>query len=212
MSRYDLEEQEQLANLKAFWAKYGNFILTVLILVFGSFAAKNGWEWWQARQSTEAVVVFEKLESAAASGDLELMSQIQTTLLDNHGGSNYAPRGALLAARVYAEDGKTDQAKQALQWVVKESSLLEYEATARLLLSGLLIEEGKHAEAKALLEKKLTGFEGLFHDRLGDIALAENKPAEANKEYEAALAAIQANSPWRAVIERKIAALPKSGE
>ena len=27
---YDLEEQEQLANFKAFWNRYGNFLLTVV--------------------------------------------------------------------------------------------------------------------------------------------------------------------------------------
>ncbi|HEX4918728.1 MAG TPA: tetratricopeptide repeat protein [Limnobacter sp.] len=212
MSRYDLEEQEQLANLKAFWAKYGNFILTVLILVFGAFAAKNGWEWWQARQSTEAVLVYEKLESAARSGDLDLMAKIQATLQDEHGGSNYAPRGALLAARVYVDEGKTDQAQAALQWTVENTELDEYAATARLLLSGLLLEEGEYPEAKALLGKNVAGFEGLFHDRLGDIALAQQDTVTAKKEYELALERIQANSPWKAVIERKIAALPKSGE
>ncbi|HEX4879337.1 MAG TPA: tetratricopeptide repeat protein [Limnobacter sp.] len=212
MSRYDLEEQEQLANLKAFWSKYGNFILTVLILVFGSFAAKNGWEWWQARQSSDAVIVYEKLESAARSGELELASQIQSTLQDEHGGSNYAPRGALLLAKLSIDAGKPDQAKAPLQWTVDNANLDEYAATARLLLSGLLLEEGKHAEAKALLDKKIPGFDGLFHDRLGDIALAQNDASTAKKEYEQALESIQANSPWKAVIERKIAALPKSGE
>ena len=36
---YDLEEQEQIASFKAFWAKYGNLITWVLILALGAFAA-----------------------------------------------------------------------------------------------------------------------------------------------------------------------------
>ena len=79
MSRYSLEEQEQLASLKAFWSKYGSFILTVLILVFGAFALNNGWKWWQARQSTEAVVVYERLEAATREGNIELVGEIQKT-------------------------------------------------------------------------------------------------------------------------------------
>jgi len=39
---YDLEEQEQLAELKALWNKYGNFILTVVTVVLLGFAAYNG--------------------------------------------------------------------------------------------------------------------------------------------------------------------------
>jgi predicted negative regulator of RcsB-dependent stress response len=37
----DLEEQEQLEQLKAFWGQYGNAITWGLILVFGAFAAWN---------------------------------------------------------------------------------------------------------------------------------------------------------------------------
>jgi predicted negative regulator of RcsB-dependent stress response len=37
---YDLEEQEQLADLKAFWNKYGN-PLTWLLIVVNSYAGYN---------------------------------------------------------------------------------------------------------------------------------------------------------------------------
>lgn len=212
MSRYSLEEQEQLASLKAFWAKYGNFILTVLILVFGAFAANNGWKWWQARQSGESVIVYEQLEAASRSGDLDLLGQINKTLTEEHGGSQYAQRGALLAAKTYFDQGKLDEAKSALNWAVENAKLDEYAATARLMLSAILIEQSDFAGAKKALDKKFAGFEGLFQDRLGDLALAQGDVAQARKEYEAALASIQADSPWKQVIERKISALPKTGE
>lgn len=212
MSRYSLEEQEQLASLKAFWAKYGSFILTVLILVFGAFALNNGWKWWQARQSTEAVVVYERLQEATRAGDLELVGQINKALLDEHAGSQYAQRGALLTAKAYFDEGRLDEAKAALQWAANESKLDEYAATARLLLSAILIEQSDFEGAKKALSVNYPGFEGLFHDRLGDVALAQKDFATARKEYELALNTIQADSPWKQVIERKISALPKTGE
>ena len=36
---YDLQEQEQLDELKAWWGKYGNLILTVATVVLLAFAA-----------------------------------------------------------------------------------------------------------------------------------------------------------------------------
>jgi len=212
LSRYSLEEQEQLASLKAFWAKYGSFILTVLILVFGAFALNNGWKWWQARQSTEAVVVYERLEAATRDGDLELVGQINKTLIEEHAGSQYAQRGALLAAKAFFDDGKLDEAKAALQWASEEAKLDEYAATARLMLSAILIEQSDFEGAKKALSESYPGFEGLFHDRLGDLALAQKDIETARKEYELAQSTIQADSPWKQVIERKISALPKTGE
>ena len=212
MSRYSLEEQEQLASLKAFWSKYGNFILTVLILVFGAFALNNGWKWWQGRQANESVVVYERLDAAIKQGDLELMGQIQNTLTEDHAGSPYAQRGALLAAKAYFDKGQLNEAKSALQWAVDEAKLDEYSATARLMLSAILIEQSEFDAAKETLSKVPTGFEGLFHDRLGDLALVQKDVATARKEYELALSTIQADSPWKQVIERKISALPKTGE
>jgi predicted negative regulator of RcsB-dependent stress response len=212
LSRYSLEEQEQLASLKAFWAKYGSFILTVLILVFGAFALNNGWKWWQARQSAEAVVVYEQLEAAMREGNLELAGQINKTLLEEHAGSQYAQRGALITAKAYFDEGKLDEAKATLQWASEEAKLDEYAATARLMLSGILIEQSDFEGAKAALSESYPGFEGLFHDRLGDLALAQNDIETARKEYELAKSTIQPDSPWKQVIERKISALPKTGE
>lgn len=212
MSRYTLEEEEQIASLKAWWAKYGNFILTVLILVFGGIAANNGWKWWQARQSSESVLAYEKLEKALGEGNLVLVGQIQNTLREDHASSPYAQRGALLAAKALFDQGKLAEAKAELQWAVENAKLDEYKATAALMLSAILIEEGQFDQAKALLNKEYTGFGGLFSDRKGDIAVAQQDYAAARTEYEAALKAIQADSPWKQVVERKIAALPKTGD
>lgn len=212
MSRYSLEEQEQLASLKAFWAKYGSFILTVLILVLGAFAINNGWKWWQARQSTDAVLVYEQLEAATREGNLDLVGQINNTLIEEHAGSQYAQRGALIAAKAYFDEGKLDEAKAALKWASEEAKLDEYAATARLMLSGILIEQSDFQGAKEALSETYPGFEGLFHDRLGDLALAQKDIATARKEYELAQSTIQADSPWKQVIERKISALPKTGD
>lgn len=211
MSRYSLDEQEQLASLKSFWDKYGNFILTVLILVFGAFALNNGWKWWQARQSTDAVVVYEKLEAAIAQDNMAQVGEIQKSLADEHARSQYAQRGALIAAKAFFDDGKLDEAKAQLEWASKEARLDEYAATARLMLSAILIEQSDFDGAKKALDKSYPGFEGLFHDRLGDVALAQKDVDTARKEYEQALKAIQTDSPWKQVLERKISALPKAG-
>ena len=45
----DLEEQEQLDQIKHFWNKWGTPITGVAVIVMGGFAAWNGWQMWQQR-------------------------------------------------------------------------------------------------------------------------------------------------------------------
>jgi len=51
---YDLEEQEQIAHLKALWEKYGGFVMTVITIVLLAIAGYRGWGWYQANQAAEA--------------------------------------------------------------------------------------------------------------------------------------------------------------
>ena len=43
----DLQEQEQIDDLKAFWKQYGDLITWTLVIVLAAFAAWNGWNTWQ---------------------------------------------------------------------------------------------------------------------------------------------------------------------
>ena len=54
MSTYDLEEQEQLAELKAFWKQYGNLIVLAVAAAVAIFAGYRAWHWYQGSQSTQA--------------------------------------------------------------------------------------------------------------------------------------------------------------
>ncbi|WP_291518642.1 tetratricopeptide repeat protein, partial [Acidovorax sp.] len=65
----DLEEQEQLDQLKHFWNTWGALISSVVIVVAGSVAAWNGYQFWQNRQASQAAALFESVDVAVRSGD-----------------------------------------------------------------------------------------------------------------------------------------------
>ena len=65
----DLEEQEQLDQLRHFWKQYGNAITWFLIAVLGGFAAWNGWQYWQRSQAAQASVLYDEIDRAAGAGD-----------------------------------------------------------------------------------------------------------------------------------------------
>ena len=77
-SHLDLEEQEQLDELKHFWKRWGNLITWLLIGVLGGYAAWMGWQTWQAKQSAQSAALFDTVERAAVSRSEEHTSELQS--------------------------------------------------------------------------------------------------------------------------------------
>src|SRR4029450_2342890 len=135
MARHlDLEEQEQLDELKHFWNQWGNLITWLLIAVFSSFAAWNGWQYWQRTQAVQAATLYDEVERAAQAGDTARVERAFSDMKDKFSGTTYAQQAGMLAAKVLVEKGNTDAAKAALAWVAEETSDEGYEAVAPLRL------------------------------------------------------------------------------
>ena len=65
----DLEEQEQLDQLKAFWQKYRNLITGVVTAALFAYAGYNGYQWWLTSQATAASQLYETMVTAINKGD-----------------------------------------------------------------------------------------------------------------------------------------------
>jgi predicted negative regulator of RcsB-dependent stress response len=208
MARHlDLEEQEQLDELKHFWKQYGNLITWFLIAVFGSFAAWNGWQYWQRQQAVQASALYDEVERAAATGDTARVEQAFKDMQDKFGRTSYAQQAGLLAARTLAEKGKPDAALSALQWVADKASDEGYQAIARLRVAALLVDAKKYDEAlKQLSAGVPREFEGLAADRRGDVYNLQGKKNEAKAEYTKAWRAL-GESEYRQLVEVKLTAL-----
>ncbi|MBL8334840.1 MAG: tetratricopeptide repeat protein [Rubrivivax sp.] len=204
----DLQEQEQLDALKAFWKQYGNLITWLLILVLGAYAAWNGWNWYQRDQSTKASAMYDELDRAVLAGDTERAARIFGDLRERYPRTAFAQQGGLLLARVQYDKGQADAAKASLQWVAGNASEDEYRTLARLRLAGLLTEAKQYDEAIKLLdEAKAPTFEALVNDRRGDVLMAQGKADAARKAYEAAWAAMDPKLDYRRLVEAKLTAM-----
>lgn len=65
---YDLEEQESLDQLKAWWEKWGTAVLSVITVGCLAFAAWNGWNWYQRYQGSKATIAYVQLQNAFVQG------------------------------------------------------------------------------------------------------------------------------------------------
>ena len=204
----DLEEQEQLAELKHFWARYGNLITWVLIAVFGTVAAWNGYQYWQGRQSSQASVMYDEVDKAVLSGDMARIERSVADMKDRFGGTVYAEQAVLLAAKTYFEKGNVEATKAALTWVTDKATDEGYKSIAKLRLAGVLIETKSYDDALKLLSGTFPkDFAPLASDRRGDILLLQGKKAEAKAEYENAYKALDERAEYRRLVEVKLNAL-----
>ena len=207
-SQLDLEEQEQIDQLKHFWKRYGNAITWLLIAVLGAFAAFNGWQYWQRKQAGEAAVMYDQIEAAVQAGDLTRLDRALADVKERYAGTTYAHQSALLAARTYYDKGKVDQAKTALAWVVEKAGDEGLQAVARLRLAGIALEAKAYDEALAQLGAKMPAeFAALADDRRGDVYLAQGKKPQALAEYRKAHAAMDERAEYRRLVEIKLNAL-----
>lgn len=208
---YDLQEQEQIDNLKAFWSRYGNFILTVVTVVLLAVAGYRGWGWYEARQAAAASVVYDELRVAAEARDVGRVTQVAGTLFEQHGRTVYAQMGALLAARVHAEAGDLRAAKAPLQWVVDKTKG-EFAHLARLRLAGILLDEKAYDEGLKLLPMDSAGeYAAAYADRRGDLLLAQGKTDEARAAWRQSLDKLPERSPMRPLVEIKLDAITEAG-
>jgi predicted negative regulator of RcsB-dependent stress response len=209
----DLEEQEQLDQLKDFWKQYGNLVTWVLILSLGAFVAYAWWNKYQGEQAVKAGVLYDELDRVAAEGDVEKTSRVAKDLTDNFARTTYAAQGGLLAAKVQTEHDKPDAARASLEWVVANASEAEYKAIARLRLAGLLIDQKKFDEAnKVLADEFPQEFQPLAADRKGDILQLQGKPADAVAAYKQAWKQMDKEVGYRKILSAKLTALGAAPE
>ena len=204
----DLEEQEQLAEFKHFWAQYGNLITWVLIAVLGTFAAWNGYQYWQGKQGAQAAVMFEEVERSVQSGDAARVDRSLADMNERFGKTVYAAQAGLLVAKTHYDKGNLPASKAALELVIKNAPDEAFVSIAKLRLAGLLLETKSYDEALAALSGNFTkDFGALSSDRRGDIYLAQGKKAEAKSEYEKAFKALDERAEYRRLVEVKLNAL-----
>lgn len=204
----DLEEQEQLDQLKHFWKIWGNLISWLLIAVLASYAAWNGYQYWQRSQAVKAAALFEEVERAVAARDLPRVERSLADMKDKFASTQYAQQTALLAAKSLQEQGKSDAARAALTWVASDAADPAYRDIARLRLAGLLLDAKSYDDAlKQLAPAFVPAMNGLAADLRGDVLQAKGQSAEAVAAYQQAWAALSDTPDYRRIVQAKLNAL-----
>ncbi|HWU82577.1 MAG TPA: tetratricopeptide repeat protein, partial [Methylophilaceae bacterium] len=86
---YDLEEQEQLDAIKAWWRTNGNKVLSVIAVAAVVYAGIQGWKIYQHKQSAGASAEYQTLTKTDIK-DTKAIKTIAGDLMDNYRMTPYA--------------------------------------------------------------------------------------------------------------------------
>jgi predicted negative regulator of RcsB-dependent stress response len=208
MATLDLQEQEQLEALKAWWKDNRIQLFWMLLIVAIATGGWRGWQYYQRQQAYGAAILYQQLVEQLASNDAKRVNDAATAVVSKFGSSAYAARAELLAARVNDEVNDPARAKTELQWVIDNAREDTLKDVARLRLAALQLDDKNYTEALALLDAKHPdSFDGLYSDLKGDVLSAQGKTDEARSSYRIAYQKIDPQSIYRNLIQMKLDAL-----
>ncbi len=204
---YDLEEQEQIDEFKAWWKQYGKMTSSLIVGAIVLYAGFQIWQYTQHKQAVESSTAYQALVTTDAK-DLKSIQTKSAEIMDKFSGTPYAGRAALFAAKTNYEAKDVKSAKAQLDWAIKNAKESTSTALASLQLANILFDEKSYDEAlKVLSAEHDSGFDGLFADLKGDILLAQGKSADAKAAYELALTKLDVQGRYRVITQRKLESL-----
>ena len=216
MATYDLEEQEQLDELKTWWKMHGNVVTAAVTAVALVVFAWQGWNWYQRKQSASASVLYSAMQQAIAGKDAKRARDLAGELIDKYSGTAYAGMAAMLSARAQADGGDAKTARAQLTWAVDNAKDDALRDLARLRLAAALLDEKAYDEAlKQLAAEPQAAFVPRFAELKGDVLAVQGKTVEASAAYQAALTKLdeagrsdgRRQGPYRDILQAKLDSL-----
>lgn len=219
MAAYDLEEQEQLDELKTWWKMHGNFVTAVITAAALGVLGWQAWNWWQRNQATQASSLYAAVQVATVQQDAKRTRELTGELIDKYPTTAYAGLAALLSAKAQVEGGDAKSAQSQLAWAVDNAKDEGVRDLARLRLAALLLDDKAYDEAgRRLAAEPARSLAPRFNELRGDLLMAQGKTAEARAAYESGLTTFdailtegggeaRARAAYRDILQAKLDAL-----
>jgi predicted negative regulator of RcsB-dependent stress response len=204
---YDFEEQERLAELKAWWEDNRMFVFIAVGVAVVALVGWEGYKAWQSRQAEDASSLYRPVAAAVKANDAKRVADAGKVLIEKQPRSFYASDAALMIAKNAFEEGNLAEARKQLAWVMDHGTE-ELRPVARLRLAAVALDEKKYDEALKILDgNKDEAFAAAVADLRGDIMLAQGRLDEARANYKVAVDKSSPRNPVKGIAETKLSAL-----
>ena len=215
MATYDLEEQEQIEELKTWWKLHGSLITAVVVALAIAMVGWQGWQWWQRSQTAQAAQLYGSMQQSLAQQDVKRARLLAGELIDKFSRTAYAGMAAMLSGKALFETGDLKSAQAQFGWAAEHAQDPGLRDLARLRQALALTEE-KTAETYAAALQLLAvppapSFMPRYLELRGDILVVQGKTAEARTAYDEALKQLELTrkaeglplGPYRDILQAK---------
>lgn len=209
-------EEEQVEQLRRWWAENGRSTIVAIILALGVGFGWQGWKQYQQGQEDGASDLYQRMLQAFAAPALspeqqDIAVQLAGQLKKEYAGTTYAQFAGLQLARVAVGGNDLAAAEAELRWVLgKADKGSDVARVAQLRLARVLAAKGEEAQAMSILAQEDEGpYKASYAVARGDILFSQGKTEEARTAYAAALTLAQANGEGvdLVALEQKLQAL-----
>jgi predicted negative regulator of RcsB-dependent stress response len=201
----DLEEQEQLEELKEWWKKNGKWVMALVIIFLLATAGWRGWQAWSYKQGSAASMLFDQAMQATVMNNVNALKEITGQIMDKYSHSGYATPAAWLVGRINFDAGDLKSAQAQYRYALDHAKGDGLKDLARLRLAAVLLDDKDPAGALALLNQShADAFAGLYAQLKGDVLMAQGKKQEARAAYQLALAKLGDKDPLKPLVEIKL--------
>ena len=209
--REDLEQQEQMQHLKAFWKANGKWITSSLILVFLIVGSINGWKLWNNYNKEKASKILTNLEKNIEAQNTDIALRLYQEISKDYPNTLQAGLAGLLIAKSLISDGQRDKAASILDELTKNSQV---KWLAIIRLSNVLLDLNRPGEVIEIIPEIIPDhWVGIVVDRRGDAFATLGDFESAKKDWLRALSFYDANPSNQDVtrfISRKLATIDAS--
>lgn len=197
MSDY-LSDDEQLAQLRSWWANNGKLLAVVLAV-----ALVVGWRWYQADRA-KTIEAASTVYADFIAADDDLKPALAAELAKVGSGTAYPALAQLALANAAVAQDDAPAAKAALEAALDASDDDDLDDLIGLRLARVEQQLGNSEAALAALAKvRGSGSRSLVAELKGDIHMANGEQALAHESYVAAFAAVT-EGDRRPVLELKM--------
>jgi predicted negative regulator of RcsB-dependent stress response len=186
----DLTDNEREEQIRRWWSDNWAWIIGGVALGLALLAGWQYWQRYQAQTAEQDARGYRTVIESLSRDQREQATKEAAELRKRRPGSAYADQAEFALARAAIDRREFDEAARLLKAIADQSKDAEMRRVAQTRLARVLVEQGKHDEAIALLDPAQAGaFAALFHDIRGDAFAAKGDTEAAKREFEAALAA-----------------------
>jgi len=200
-------EREQVDAIKKWWQDNGKAIVLGLVVGLGGLGAWRYWNDMQDARAENASVNYEQFLNLTAQGAGKEAREAGQAILDTYPKTTYARLTALLLAKLDVDDGKLEEAKKRLQWVIDNAGGPETVALAKSRMAQIILAEGKAEAALQTFEQIEPARARQFAELKGDILAALGRKQEAASAYAEAKTLLATSGADPRLLELKIESL-----